>query len=110
MQDIHVHDEAFDRDFVIKGNNEAKVRELLADGRLRSLIASQPDLRLTVKDDDGAFRQRYPEGVDVLHFHTRGVIKDIGRLKQLFELFAVTLDRLCHIGSAYRAAVPIQPK
>ena len=110
MQDIHVHDAAFDRDFVIKGNNEAKVLELLADERLRSLIASQPGLHLTVKDDDGTFRKRYPEGVDVLHFHTGGVIKDIERLKQLFELFAVSLDRLCHIGSAYRAAVPIPPK
>jgi len=30
-----------------------------------------------------------------------GVVKDVARLKQLFELFAETLDQLCRIGSAY---------
>jgi hypothetical protein len=39
--------------------------------------------------------------VDELKFHTVGIIKDLVRLQQLFELFAATLHRLCHIGSAY---------
>jgi hypothetical protein len=37
--------------------------------------------------------------VDELHFQVVGVIKDVERLKSLFDLFAVTLDRLCRIGS-----------
>ena len=31
---------------------------------------------------------------------TWGVIKDLERLKALFDLFAAVLDRLCRIGSA----------
>jgi hypothetical protein len=30
------------------------------------------------------------------------VIKDVERLKVLFDLFAAVLDRLCRIGSAYK--------
>jgi len=37
-----------------------------------------------------------------------GVIKDVERLKQLFELFAETLDHLCRIGSAYERAQEIK--
>jgi hypothetical protein len=54
-----------------------------------------------VLDDEGWFGAKFPEGVDELKFHTRGIIKDLVRLQQLFELFAATLHRLCHIGSAY---------
>jgi hypothetical protein len=39
--------------------------------------------------------------VDELYFQVVGVLKDIERLKSLFELFAEVLDRLCRMGSAY---------
>src|SRR5688572_23617141 len=68
MQDIEVHDEVFDQDFVIKGTNEAAVRELMANARLRELIAAQPHIELTVKDDEGWFGPEFPEGVDELYF------------------------------------------
>ena len=31
-----------------------------------------------------------------------GIIKDVERLKLLYELFAETLDQLCRIGAAYK--------
>jgi hypothetical protein len=40
--------------------------------------------------------------VDELHFQVVGVIKDVDRLKSLFDLFAAVLDQLCKIGSAYK--------
>jgi hypothetical protein len=97
MQDIEVHDEAFDRDFVVKGTNEAAVRELLANERIRALIAAQPRIHLSVKDDEGWFGPDFPDGVDELYFSAAGVIKDVERLKGLYELFAETLDHLCHL-------------
>jgi hypothetical protein len=33
-----------------------------------------------------------------------GVIKDIERLKAIFDLFAAVLKQLCRIGSAYKQA------
>jgi hypothetical protein len=101
MQDIEIGDPEFDRDYVIKGNDEAKVLALFGDPRIRQLIQAQPSIHLQVKDDEGGFSTSFPEGVDELYFHVVGVIKDVERLKSLYELFAETLNRLCHIGSAY---------
>ena len=101
FQDVEIGDAAFDRAFVVKTNDEPRVRTLLGDPDLRAKLALQPTLTLSVLDDEGWFGARFPEGVDELKFHTVGVIKDLVRLQQLFELFAATLHRLCHIGSAY---------
>jgi hypothetical protein len=100
MQDIEVGSPPFDDDFVVKGTDEARVRTLFSNPRLRDLIAAQRDIHLTVKDHEGWF-SGFPEGVDELYFSVRGIIKDVARLKQLYELFAETLDTLTAMGSAY---------
>ncbi len=104
MQDVQVGHEPFDDDFNIKGTSEDKLRELFSSPRLRELVSGQPEIKLTVHDDEGWFGPEFPEGVDELTFIAGGVIKDIDRLKQLYELFAETLDQLCRIGSAYERA------
>lgn len=104
MQDVEVGFEEFDRDFVIKGTDERKLRELFKNARLRGLIAAQPQIHLTVKDNDGLFGATFPADTDELCFHVGGVITDVERLKLLFDLFAETLDQLCSIGSAYEDA------
>jgi hypothetical protein len=101
MQDVEVADPAFDRDFIVKGNDEGRLRSLFASPALRELLQKQPEIHLTVEDDHGWFGKAFPEGVDMLTFQVVGVIKDIDRLQALFELFATTLDELCRIGAAY---------
>jgi len=63
---------------------------------------------LEVKDTDGGWGPEFPPNVDELRFHVRHVIKDIDRLKLLFELFTETLDQLCRMGSAYEDAPGVQ--
>lgn len=104
MRDVEVGYPQFDESFVIKGDDEEKLRALFADTKLRSLIDAQPAIYLTVKDDEGWFRAKFPEGVDELYFRVVGVIKDGERLKALYDLFAEVLDQLCRIGSAYENA------
>lgn len=101
MQDVEVGDPAFDQDFIVKGTDEARLRSLFSSPRLRELIRQQPHIHLSVRDEDGWFGGRFPERVDVLTFTVVGVIKDVDRLKALFDLFATTLDELCRIGAAY---------
>ena len=101
-QDVDVGYEPFDQDFVIKGNDEGKLRLLFANARIRELISAQPHIRFTVKDDEGWFGAVFPEHVDELYFEVVGVITDVEQLKLLYELFAETLDQLCHMGSAYQ--------
>jgi len=109
MQDVVVGHEDFDRDFIIKGTEETKLRALFDNPRLRELIAAQPEIHLTVKDDEGFLGAGFPDDTDELHFHVHGAIKDVERLKLLFELFAETLDQLCRIGSAYAEAPKLKP-
>jgi len=104
MQDVTVGNEPFDHDFVIKGTDETKLRLLFDSTKVRELIAAQPKIHLTVKDDEGWFGTDFPEGTDELYFMAVGIIKDIDRLKGLFELFGETLEQLCRIGSAYEQA------
>jgi len=99
-QDVTVGYEPFDHDFVIKGTDERLLRELFADALLRELLEKQPKVRFSVKDDEGWFAKKFPEGVDELCYEAVGIIKDIERLKALYDLFAETLDQLCRIGSA----------
>ena len=102
MQDIEIGDPAFDEAFIIKANNEPRVQHLFADTKLRALIQAQEHIRLDVKDSEGWFGPKFPENVDELHFQVVGVLKDVQRLKSLFELFAAVLEQLCKIGSAYK--------
>ena len=100
MQDVEIGDPPFDRDFIVKANDETRVRTLLTSQRLRELIAAQPAIRFSVEDDEGWFGTKFPEGVDKLEFLVVGVVKDIERLKGVYDLFAETLEELCHIGAA----------
>jgi len=104
MQDVEVGHEPFDHDFIIKGTDESRLKQLFANPKIRELVSRQPTIHFTVKDDEGWFGPSFPEGVDELYFQTVGVIKDVERLKLLYELFAETLDHLCHMGSAYQQA------
>jgi hypothetical protein len=102
MQDIEAGDSDFDEPFIIKGTDEFRVRDLFANPQIRQMIQAQPKIRLDVKDSEGWFGPTFPEDVDELHFQVVGVMKDIERLKALFDLFAAVLDQLCRIGSAYK--------
>ena len=101
MQDIEVGHPDFDKAFVIKGTDEKKLRDLFASSRIRELMLTQASFHLTVNDDGGLFGPPYPPDTDELRYHVGGIVKDIERLKLLFDLFAETLDQLCRIGSAY---------
>jgi hypothetical protein len=100
---VEVGDPQFDQDFIIKGNDEAKVRRLFADAKLRELISAQPTIHFCVKDDEDRFwgGRNFPPDVDELYFRVTGVIKDVDRLKLLYDLFSETLDELCRMGAAY---------
>ena len=100
-QDIEIGDSYFDDEFIIQSSSPDLVYRLLSNLEIRQLIQNQPDIQFEVKDDEGWFQNKFPEGVDELYFQTSGVITDVGRLKALFDLFAVVLDQLCRFGTGY---------
>ena len=108
MQDIQVGHKDFDDAFIVSASSEQKIKELLASDRIRDLLMAQPQIVLSVKDDEGWFGPKFPDGVDELQFVCGGHITDMDRLKALFDLFAETLDRLCEIGTATEASPQIK--
>jgi len=110
MQDIEIGDPPFDEGFIVKATDEPAVRMLLANATIRDLLSKQKDIQLVVKDDEGWFGTKFPEGVDELYFVTGGTITDIDRLKLLYDLFAETLDELCRIGAASRTPPDVTVK
>jgi len=103
MQDVEVGFPEFDRDFVIKGNSDHGLRTLFSNENIRRLLHRQPRVNFSVRDDDGWFGDQFPDGVDELRFDCLGIIRDLDQLRNLYELFAETLDWLCETGSAYEA-------
>ncbi len=107
MQDIEVGHAEFDRHFIIKGTDEARVRALFANARIRQLIQAQPQISFGINDTEGWFGAKFPDGVDELYFVVVGVIKDVARLKTLFDLFAETLNQLARMDTAHLEGVPL---
>lgn len=100
-QDIRINDEEFDKRFVIEGNNEWKVRQLLESQTLRTLLLNQNiGLQFALKDDEGWFGTKFPEGVDELYFSALGTVRDVEVLRMIFALFVETLTQLKHMGIA----------
>lgn len=93
MQDIEIGHPMFDLSFIIKSNDKSKVRELFSDTKIRQLIQAQPSIVLGIKTSSS-------KGMDELYFVENDIIVDVKRLKSLYELFAETLNKLHHIGSA----------
>lgn len=110
MQDVEIGDPQFDEEYIIQGKPEESVKRLLSNREIRSLIEKQKEIHFTVKDDEGWFKNKFPEGVDELYFQATGVIKDKERLKALFDLFSVVLDELCKMGSAYKSNPNVELK
>ena len=80
-----VHPE-LERDFVIRSNNEFKVRAFFANTLIRQLIQSQSDISLQLSKSE-------------LYFSSNYEITDVTRLKSIYELFKEILNTLSDIES-----------
>jgi hypothetical protein len=100
LQDVEVGYPDFDREFILKSNDEAKVRALVANPRIRQVIQSHPDIYFRSKTKRGGSAHAFP---GELYLSVPGLIEDAERLKSFFLLFTETLSQLCDIGSAYES-------
>lgn len=82
-QDIEVGDPDFDKQFMIKGNNEKLIKAMLQNAKIKQLLLAQPEVHFSLTPENE------------LLFAVPVIIKDLARLKQLFELFTETLEFIC---------------
>ena len=102
LKDIEVGYPDFDRDFVIQGSDQRKLEMMFANPDIRQLIGFQPKIKLELRRDAPLFAKKFPKGVNELYFHCSGILSDLDQLHDLYDLFALTLDHLCAIGTAYK--------
>lgn len=100
MKDISIGYKEFDDTFVIKSNNEEKIKLLFENESIRSLMENQQHSNLQIKGNGGRGKKHFTDDVDELYFEVIGVIRDIERLKALYGLFAKVLQELSDIGTA----------
>ncbi|NBG88841.1 DUF3137 domain-containing protein [Isachenkonia alkalipeptolytica] len=93
-QDVEIGIPSLDENFIIQGNDEAKMKTLFTHESIQKIIEGQDRIRLEVKEDDGFMGTKFPEGVKQLYFEDYGVIKDEKRLVALFYLFGEVLKKM----------------
>jgi hypothetical protein len=98
MQDIEIGYDYFDNDFIIKGNDELLLRRLFQNHNIRDIIEKQSNILLEIKNDEGRFGPKFGNNESELYFMVTGVIKDIDRLRDLFNLFVKIIDEFEMIG------------
>ena len=108
-QDLEIGDEEFDRHWVIKSNNVAELKRLLARPNTRERMSGCAVLqRLEVRDDEGWFGPEFPGEVDELYLEAEGRVCDADTLGELYTIFAGALVMLTQVGSAYETDPEIQ--
>ena len=93
-QDVEIGRAEFDKAFVIKTNNEFRIKTLLQNQKIRSLIEAQKDVSIIISDQKGIWEGNLPKGELELAFYADGEIKDFEVFKSLLLLFKQLLDKL----------------
>jgi hypothetical protein len=93
-QDIKIGYPDFDKAFIIKSNNEFKIKTLLRNKEIRNFIESLKEVNLEISDQKGIWGEKLPKNEYELSYFMDGEIQNIQTLKSLLELFKLILDEL----------------
>ena len=99
-QDVEVGYPELDRDFIIKANDESKVRALFANTKIPQLIQAHPSFE---RFGAGSYEGKYE-----VYFRRSGITTNIEGLEALLELCTETLNQLVAIGSASEEAPNVE--
>lgn len=100
QQDVKTGDQEFDENFIVKGSDDEKVKQLLQLDKLRELISLENKIRIESKREKSPFSAKLPGDVNQLYFLANGLIKDKERLTNIYFLAAFILKQLAAIGIA----------
>lgn len=98
LRDVTTGNPLLDRDYLVRTNDEDRIRRLVIGSHLPELLAQQPGGKLELVRFRGSWRNR-PENVSELRWLSTGVLRDPRRIELLVALFRETLDRLAAIGA-----------
>ncbi len=93
-QDIQIGDKRFDKDFMIKSNDETKTRLLFSDASIAKVLLKNQSVRLEITDGEGLFGEKPKAGNSMLYYILEGEINEINQLNDISSLFKTVLDAL----------------
>jgi len=88
MQDVVIGHTDFDEKFIIKTNNEAKVKALFNDSSVRNILLSLPHFTLEIIDENDSLHD------NVLQLYIEEAIVQPERLRPVYHTFVQLLQRL----------------
>ncbi|WP_318640243.1 hypothetical protein [Flavobacterium ardleyense] len=93
-QDVKIGDKEFDRKFIIKSNDELKVKSFLKNDPVKLQILAFKDINFQISDQKGIWGEKLPDGEFELSFFINGLVDHTEILKQIHKLFCAALNRL----------------
>ena len=102
-QDIEIGDPYFDREYIVKSNDEGLILSLLGNRKIIELIQKlQPPMQffLFSKKVKKLYGMKFPPQTWEIYFQQSGVITEIERMKLIIEIFKEILMQLYKIGIA----------
>lgn len=91
-QDVEIGIKGFDKKFILKANNEFKLKKLLQNSNLRSSIEKESEFNFQISNYKGIWEEK-TENLE-LSFFVKGEIKSIEKLRSLLDIFKITLENL----------------
>ena len=99
VQDFEIDNEEFDKAFVIKTNDEFKMKSFLNNKLLRTKIQHFEKINLQISDRKGIWEEKLPANQLELSFYVEGQIDKIEIFTNLYSLFVEMTDQLLEINS-----------
>jgi hypothetical protein len=99
MQDIQIGDKQFDKNFVIKSNDEPKTLLLLSNSSITKSLQDLKPVRFDITDGEGLWDEKPEAGNFMLYFVLKDKIKHIDQLNKMYSLFSDTIDTLIKLNS-----------
>ena len=98
-QDVEIGNPEFDKKFIIKTNNEFKLKAFLRNKDLRVHIENYDKINLQISDREGIWGPKLAVKEFELSFFIEEPINDIQKLKSIYSLFIEMLKQLKEINS-----------
>jgi len=98
-QDIIIGDKAFDKNFMIKGNDEYKAQLILSDSSIKKCLLELDFIRLEISNETGLFDEKVTEGNYMLYYISDKKIKHIDDLNKMYKLFGNLINVLTKVSS-----------
>ena len=96
LKDVEIGDPAFDAQFIMRGNDDEKVKHFFSNPTMQEKLGGmEDDCWLEIRDkDSNLFKRSPPKGVDILTWVKRGLVSEVDGLRSTSELFHFTIELL----------------